>query len=42
LLECSIASGASLLVYGGVASAAGVPEVRQLWRQLRARLLGAG
>ncbi|MFM8276592.1 MAG: murein biosynthesis integral membrane protein MurJ [Cyanobium sp.] len=41
LLECSIASGASLLVYGAIATAAGVPEVDQLWRQLRARLPGA-
>ena len=40
LLECSLASAAALLVYGLIASAARVPEVSQIIRQLRARIPG--
>jgi len=39
LLECSLAGAASLLVYAAVASAARVPEMDQLLRQLRGRLM---
>jgi putative peptidoglycan lipid II flippase len=39
LLECSLAGAASLLVYAAVASAARVPEMDQLLRQLRGQLL---
>ena len=38
LLECSLAGGVGLVVYGLVATAARVPEVHQLSRQLRSRL----
>ena len=38
LLECSLAGGASLLVYGLVAGAARVPEMDQLIRQLQGQL----
>ena len=38
LIECSLASAASLLVYFAAAAAARVPEVDQLMRQLRGRL----
>ena len=38
LLECSFAGGVGLVVYGLVATAARVPEVHQLSRQLRSRL----
>ncbi len=38
LLECSLAGGASLLVYGVVAGAARVPEMDQLIRQLTGQL----
>jgi putative peptidoglycan lipid II flippase len=38
LLECSLASGAALLVYGLVAGAARVPEMDQLIRQLQGQL----
>jgi hypothetical protein len=40
LIECSLASAASLLVYGLVAAAARVPEVHQLLSQLRGRVPG--
>jgi len=40
LLECSLASAASLLVYGLIASWARVPEVDQISRQLRGRIPG--
>ena len=40
LLECSLASAASLLVYGLIASWARVPEVHQISRQLRGRIPG--
>jgi putative peptidoglycan lipid II flippase len=39
LLECSLAGAASLLVYAAVASAARVPEMDQLLRQLRGQLM---
>ena len=38
LLECSLAGGVGLVVYGVVATAARVPEVHQLSRNLRCRL----
>ena len=38
LLECSLAGGTSLLVYGLVAGAAQVPEMDQLIRQLQGQL----
>ncbi|MFM7653000.1 MAG: murein biosynthesis integral membrane protein MurJ [Vulcanococcus sp.] len=40
LIECSLASAAALLVYGVLATAARVPEVHQLVRQLRGRIPG--
>lgn len=40
LVECGFASGVGLLAYGLVASAAGVPEVRDLALQLRRKLPG--
>ena len=42
LVECAFASGVGLLAYGLVASAAGVPEVRDLALQLRRKLPGGG
>ena len=42
LLECTFASGVGLLAYGLLASAAGVPEVRDLAQQLRRKLPGGG
>jgi putative peptidoglycan lipid II flippase len=38
LLECSLAGGAALLVYGLAAGVARVPEMDQLLRQLRGQL----
>jgi len=40
LLECCLAGGLGLLVYGLIASWARVPEVHQISRQLRARIPG--
>ena len=40
LLECCLAGGLGLLVYGLIASLARVPEVHQISRQLRARIPG--
>ena len=40
LLECTLAGGASLLVYVLVAGAARVPEMDQLIRQLQGPLKG--
>jgi len=40
LLECSLAGGASLLVYALAAGAARVPEMDQLIRQLQGQLKG--
>jgi putative peptidoglycan lipid II flippase len=42
LLQCGFCSGVGLLVYGLLASWAGVPEARELSRQLRQRLPGLG
>ncbi|MCP9852934.1 murein biosynthesis integral membrane protein MurJ [Synechococcus sp. HJ21-Hayes] len=40
LIQCAFCSGVGLLVYGLLASWAGVPEARELSRQLRQRLPG--
>jgi putative peptidoglycan lipid II flippase len=40
LLQCGFCSGVGLLVYGLLASWAGVPEARELSRQLRQRVPG--
>ena len=42
LLQCGFCSGVGLLVYGLLASWAGVPEARELSRQLRQRVPGLG
>ncbi len=42
LIQCGFCSGVGLLVYGLLASWAGVPEARELSRQLRQRLPGLG
>jgi putative peptidoglycan lipid II flippase len=42
LLQCGFCSAVGLLVYGLLASWAGVPEVRELSRQLRQRVPGLG
>jgi putative peptidoglycan lipid II flippase len=42
LIQCGFCSGVGLLVYGLLASWAGVPEARELCRQLRQKLPGLG
>ncbi|QPN61125.1 murein biosynthesis integral membrane protein MurJ [Synechococcus sp. CBW1002] len=42
LLQTSLSAGLGLAIYGLAASAAGVPEARQMQRQLLARLPGGG
>jgi putative peptidoglycan lipid II flippase len=42
LIQCGFCSGVGLLVYGLLASWAGVPEARELSRQLRQKLPGLG
>jgi putative peptidoglycan lipid II flippase len=42
LIQCGFCSGVGLLVYGLLASWAGVPEARELSRQLRQKLTGLG